>query len=50
MCHHSTCCGGDGLSRREFLVSAAGTAGATLAGGWMLRTATALETQQTSQS
>jgi hypothetical protein len=41
MCHHGTCGGADsGLSRREFLVSAAGAA---VAGGFLLRSATAQE-------
>ena len=48
MCHHANCtCGhNDGLSRREFMVAAAGT---TLAGGWMLRAASAAE-QETVQA
>jgi hypothetical protein len=44
MCHHKTCCSsGNGLSRREFLVA---TAGVTMAGGFMLRAATAREVTQ----
>jgi len=41
MCHHNSCCGlGAELSRREFLAAAAGT---TLAGGFLLRAASATE-------
>jgi hypothetical protein len=44
MCHHARCCGNDeGLSRREFLAVAAGSA---VAGGFFLRAATARELAQ----
>ena len=50
MCHHSNCsCHGldSEISRRGFLVAAAGT---TMAGGFLLRAATAAEAAQTVQT
>lgn len=44
MCHH--CCGNDAISRRDFLVAAAGT---TLAGGFLLRPASAQEAGRTAK-